>query len=41
MQVKKSRLISLVNWYHVISTSFPYIMFTLIGLFVVQFSYSL
>mmetsp|Transcript_15144 Transcript_15144/g.34981 ORF Transcript_15144/g.34981 Transcript_15144/m.34981 type:complete len:537 (-) Transcript_15144:76-1686(-) len=40
-KVKKSRLISLVNWYHVISTSFPYIMFTLIGLFVFQFSFSL
>lgn len=39
--MKKSRLISLVNWYHVASTMFPYIMMALIAVFIFQFSYSL
>ena len=40
-RVQKSRLISLVNWYHVISVFFPYVLMGLIGLFLFQFTFSM
>uniref|UniRef100_A0A7S2WTL4 3-ketoacyl-CoA synthase n=1 Tax=Rhizochromulina marina TaxID=1034831 RepID=A0A7S2WTL4_9STRA len=40
-KVRKSRLISLVNWYHVVSTFFPWILIGLVALLVVQFSFSM
>eukprot|EP00617_Octactis_speculum_P013059 CAMPEP_0185781460 /NCGR_PEP_ID=MMETSP1174-20130828/102524_1 /TAXON_ID=35687 /ORGANISM="Dictyocha speculum, Strain CCMP1381" /LENGTH=529 /DNA_ID=CAMNT_0028471449 /DNA_START=74 /DNA_END=1663 /DNA_ORIENTATION=+ len=40
-KVKKSRLISLINWYHVISVFFPYILMGLCGLLIFQFCFSL
>jgi 3-ketoacyl-CoA synthase len=40
-KVQRSKLISLINWYHVSSVFFPYILVGLISLFVFQFSYSM
>ena len=40
-KVQKSRLISLVNWYHVVSVFFPYVLMGLVGLFLFQFTYSM
>jgi len=39
--VERSKLISLINWYHVVSVFFPYIVMGLLGLFGFQFSYSM
>eukprot|EP00613_Pedinella_sp_CCMP2098_P026743 CAMPEP_0171702248 /NCGR_PEP_ID=MMETSP0991-20121206/11495_1 /TAXON_ID=483369 /ORGANISM="non described non described, Strain CCMP2098" /LENGTH=539 /DNA_ID=CAMNT_0012291579 /DNA_START=100 /DNA_END=1720 /DNA_ORIENTATION=- len=40
-KVQRSKLISLINWYHVISVFFPIILASLVGIFVFQFSYSM
>jgi 3-ketoacyl-CoA synthase len=35
---ERSRLISLINWFHVVSVFFPYVAMGLVGLFTLQFS---